>query len=165
MKDAEFHGNLSWHVFRLLGIEPKQITGGSNLTAIFTSKGPTVRIGQAHLANNISALEVETGGVVDLWAGNVDFYVVGAPLKDVRRFVAYVPIIDMVADLTDTLSRLHVKGHWTSSPDKLVSKQPLQDISEGTVNFFRSAMVGGKASMELLKGAGSLLGLNQDANK
>jgi hypothetical protein len=78
---------------------------------------------------------MEPGGKVDLKSGQLDFYVVAVPIKEIDDLIKRIPVADLFVNLKDRLSRLHVKGHWSEPAAKLITKEPLKDIKEGTIDF------------------------------
>ena len=49
------------------------------------------------LANRLSALDVERGGVVNLLNRGMDLYVVGAAMKSVKDILSSMPIVSLGA--------------------------------------------------------------------
>lgn len=157
--------DLGREVFVNMGIDANIIVGGSRLRGDFAMQGTRVRVDKARLANNVSALDVEPGGLVDLQKQTVDFYVVGAPLWQLRDLITALPVVGAFSKVADKITRVRVKGSWNDPPDKLVSKLPANDIGEGTLEFFRAAVTTAGAG-ELLKALGSLLpGLGGEADE
>jgi hypothetical protein len=118
--------------------------------------------------------------MVDLQTGAVDFYVVAAPFKDVSALLPSLPplgplgqltdellrTVDTFSTLTASLTRLHIKGHWSDPPEKLITKEPLEDLQAGTVEFIRQAIEsGGRLPAGTLKVFGGLLQANPPASQ
>jgi hypothetical protein len=140
--------------FESLAIDLGGLVGGMDLGSQFTVSGPLVQIRQARLVNNVSALDVEPGGTVNLESQQVDLHVVVAVLNDVKDLFAGLPIplLNVSATLAHKLSRVHVKGRWSDPPVKLIRKEPIKDIQESTVELLRGAVSGGgKLTGGLLK--------------
>ena len=127
------------HMFGAIGLSNYDPLQMSDAAAIFTISGPTVQIVQARLANRFGALEAEPEGTINMQTGHIDVYVVAVPLKSVQAVLKRVPVVNLFMNLRDKLTRLHIKGHWTDPPGKIITKEPLKDIKEGTINFLKEA--------------------------
>ncbi|MDD5458611.1 MAG: AsmA-like C-terminal domain-containing protein [Phycisphaerae bacterium] len=126
-------------IFKQVGLRAVSPTSFSDFRARFDFSGPLVTIDRARIANQLTAVEVEKGGKVNLKTKNIDMYIVGIPLKKAESILKNIPVVNLFMSLKDTLVRLRVKGKWDDSPEKLMSKQPVQDIAEGTLDFFKEA--------------------------
>ncbi|MFB0525314.1 MAG: hypothetical protein ACETVZ_07210, partial [Phycisphaerae bacterium] len=127
------------HMFRAIGLPNYNPLQMSDAAAIFTMSGPTVQIVRARLANRFGALEAEPEGTINMQTGHIDIYVVAVPLESVQAVLKRLPVVNLFMNLRDKLTRLHIKGHWTDPPGKIVTKEPLKDIKEGTINFLKEA--------------------------
>ena len=79
----------------------------------------------------------------------------GVPLKAVED-ILNLPIVNILSEpfrnLRNKLIRLRVRGDWSAPPGTLVTKQPVGDLAEGTVGFFKDvAKSGGKLGTGALK--------------
>lgn len=124
-------------IFRFIGLKGPDPLQTSDAAAIFTVSGPTVIIERARLAAVLGAIRAEPGGTVNLQTGNLDFYVVAVPLSQVEELLETLPVAQALVKLKSSLSRLHVKGHWSQPPAKLITKEPLEDIREATLVFLQ----------------------------
>ncbi|MFW5798114.1 MAG: hypothetical protein ACOCXX_00520 [Planctomycetota bacterium] len=130
--------------------------------AEYRTDGYLITLDDGRMANNLSAFKVEPGGTVDLDKRTVDLYVVGAMFSKVEGFLSDIPVANILADATKKLAenttRVHVKGHFDDPPSQLLTKQPLKDLAEGTVGFFKTAVEGGgKLGNDILKQGGRLI--------
>jgi hypothetical protein len=125
------------HLMGSIGVDAPEIDSDAAVT--FTMNGPVVKLAQAQLSNAISALETEPGGTVNVATKELDFYVVGVPIKQIRGVLLDLPVVDLFWRLKDKLTRLHIKGAWDEPPAKLVRKEPLKDLGAGTMGFMRQA--------------------------
>jgi hypothetical protein len=135
-------------IFGQMGLGQNEQLRQSDARVVFVFDGPWVTIQQGRLANPLSALDVQKDGTVNLMTHQLDFYVMGVPIKAVEG-VLKLPIIGTLSEpfrnLRDKLIRLHVKGNWGDPPNTLVRKEPVTDVTEGTVGFFKDvAKSGGK---------------------
>ncbi len=122
-------------LFKAIGIWEYQVGGMSDAEVVFTLSGPQMSIRRGHLSNRFSAIEAEPGGKIDLRSGQVDMLVVVMPLKNVDKLVGSIPVVNWFAHFKDKLIRLRLKGHWSDPAGKLISKQPIKDLTEATVGF------------------------------
>lgn len=117
----------------------------SDILLTFRSKGPTVTIYSARLANRRSAIVAEPGGTIDLKRERLDLHVVAAPISALRSALGNVsiPMIGQVLKGTstavETFSRVHVVGPWG---DPEFTKEAL-DLGEGTLAVFKGIVDGG----------------------
>ena len=70
----------------------------------------------------------------------MDFYVVAVPIKEVDDLIKRIPVAELFVNLKDKLSRLHVKGHWSEPAAKLITKELLKDLKEGTIDFLKGTV-------------------------
>jgi len=130
-------------VFRVIGLKYYDPLRMSDATAVFSMTGSTTTISRARIANRLVALEAESGGSINLQSGYIDVYVIAAPLEQLHTVLRNTPIVNLFIKLKDKLSRLHIKGYWTDSPAKIITKEPLKDIGEGTVDFMLGVVESG----------------------
>ncbi len=153
-------------LFKFVGLSRLEPLKTSDAEAQFSSTGAIVTIESGHVANRFAAVEFEPGGTVDLDAGQVDGYVVAAPLSNITGFIEKLPIINILSRLKDKLIRLRVKGHWSDPPGKLIKKEPIEDIKEGTVGFIKDvAEAGGQLGKGMIDGFAELLKKKQNGSK
>jgi hypothetical protein len=124
--------------------------GRFDVSAAFRHEGTLATIDSAHLAAPMLAIVIEPGGVIDMQSRQVDVYVVAGALDELDRFIGRLPVLNLAAGLTTALTRLHVAGPFDDRQQIRVTKQPLQDLSEGTIHFFGSVVEsGGQISRDL----------------
>lgn len=154
------------YVFGVLGLGDYNPLKMSDAECTFSTEGPTVTFKTAHIANGFGAVEVEPGGTVNLQTGYINMYVVGIPLRQIDVILKHVPVVGLFASLKDKLTRLHIKGHVSDPSQKLVTKEPLHDLKEGTVGFLTDVVkTGGQFSQEVLKKFGILQQNDKSKNK
>lgn len=148
-------------IFQFVGLSQFEPLKMSDAEAEFHNVGPLVIIENGHISNRFAAIEFEPGGKVDLQAKQVNGYVVAAPLSKITRGIERLPIINIFANLKDKLMRLHVKGHWSDPPNRLIKKEPIEDLAESTVDFIEDvAETGGQFGQEMIDMLGGLLKSN-----
>jgi hypothetical protein len=158
---AFFHDADLWRfpligeLFKSIGIWEYRLAGMSDAEIVFRLSGPEMTIERGHLSNRFSAIEAEPGGKINLQNQQIDLYVVAAPLKTIDRIAAGIPIVKWFASFKNKLIRLRLKGQWSEPATRLIKKQPLKDIKEGTIDFIASVVDGGGQFTEkLLSGFG-----------
>jgi hypothetical protein len=153
-------------LFRLMGLTQLDALQATDVEATFTMKGLVATVSQARLANPVAAIDVEPGGQVDIGTRHLDLYAIAAPIKQIQDFLGSIPLVSLVVRLKDKLTRVHIRGDWDAPPASLLSKQPLNDIGEGTVGFLRgAASTGGHFSKSLFKEFGDILERPDEKNK
>jgi hypothetical protein len=142
-------------LFKSIGIWDYRLLGMSDAEIVFRTSGPEMTIDRGHLSNRFSAIEAEPGGRINLRNEQIDLYVVAAPLKTIDRIAAGIPVVKWFASFKNKLIRLRLKGQWSEPATKLIKKQPLKDIKEGTIDFISSVVdSGGQFTEKLLTGFG-----------
>lgn len=144
------------HIFRTIGLSKLDPLMMSDAECTFLMSGPVATIGTAHIANRFAAIKVERGGIINLQTEQINIYVIAAPLKQIGDIIKNVPIVNIFANLKDKLTRLHVYGHWSDPPAKLITKEPIKDIKEATVGFLQDVIKsGGQITQEMRKRLGN----------
>lgn len=166
MDDADFRVlPVIPHIFWAVGLRNYDPLRMSDATAIFSMNGSTATIKRARLSNPFGAIEAEPNGTINLQTGDMDFYVVAAPLKEIHAVLRRIPIVNLFVNLKDKLSRLHVKGNWSTPPNKLIVKEPLKDIKEGTIDFLRGVVETGGQFTKAMRDTSRALFANSQKNK
>jgi hypothetical protein len=112
----------------------------SDLAALFAMNGAVTTFHRAVLTNALSAIEMEPGGRINLKTTHVDLYVVGVPLKLLRKFISAIPVIKLLIPLRDRLSRLHLVGSWSGPPTALIFKAPVKKLEQNTETFMKTTV-------------------------
>jgi hypothetical protein len=115
----------------------------SDAVVSFRMAGSEVVIEEAMVSNRLAALRAEAGGRVDLRSGQLDINVIAVPLKQVDELIRATPVLNIIGGLKDKLVRLKVRGHWSEPAGKLITKEPVQDVKDGTVGFLRDIVESG----------------------
>ncbi len=145
-------------LLRVMNVLPEGRSGVSDVNADLTLAGGVVTVQKGRLANPLSALAAEKGGTVDLRKGTIDGHVVVVPLKPLHDVLSKIPLVNLTVGFKDRLSRFRVQGPWTASPGKLVKPQPLENLAEGTGEFFKGvAKAGGQLGKGVVRGLGDVL--------
>ncbi len=153
-------------LFRLMGLTQLDALQATDVEATFTMKGLVATVSEARLANAVAAIDVEPGGQVDIGAHRLDLHAIAVPIKQIQDLLGAIPLVDQVVRLKDKLTRVRIHGDWNDSPASLISKQPLNDIAEGTIGFFRGvASTGGRLGQGLLKLFGDMFDEPEEAGE
>ncbi len=130
-------------IFNIAGL--KDINPGylSDVKIDYSIVDELVTIENGEIANSLAAVKVQQGGVVDLQKKYIDCYVIVLPLKNVSGVLNAIPVVNLFSRLSDDLTRLRVKGNWEEPPSKLISKQPVEDIGNATLEFFKNTAESG----------------------
>jgi hypothetical protein len=139
-------------VFDQFKINSRDPLSTSDLITLFAMKGPNTIFHQAILANSISAIEMEPGGKVNLQTSQIDLFVVGVPLKTLRKIISAIPLIKLIIPLRDKFSRIHMRGSWNDSASALIFKEPFKKVESDTQKVFTDvAKTGGQFSEDTVK--------------
>jgi len=130
-------------LLNFVGLSQLGALESTDVEATFTVKGPVVTLNKACVANAIAAIDVEPGGQVDIEKHYLDLYAIVAPVKLLHDVLASIPLVKLVVRLQDRLMRVRIRGDWDAAPTSLISKEPLKDIGEGTVDFLRGVVSSG----------------------
>lgn len=156
IKDMDVH--LVPIISQVLEVMNVKILGTSDAMVRFDNRGPALTLSDGSVANAVNAIKIEPGGRVNLKDRHVDLYAIWMPLKHVEGLLAKVPLANLLTDIKDKLIRVHVEGQWDQPASKLVSKEPVEDVSEAVGGFFKDvASTGGripKTMFDALKSIG-----------
>ena len=128
------------YLFAAIGLKEYDPLRASDAIASFSMIGPNVVIHNAQITNRWAAIKAETGAKINLQTGYIDGYVIAVPFKQIEGLLNRVPVVNLFVHLKDKLTRLRVRGHWSEPPARLITKEPIKDIKEGTVNFIKDAV-------------------------
>jgi hypothetical protein len=130
-------------LFANIGVLDESFGEMSDAAIKFKLSGTKLIIERGRLSSSFSAIVAEKGGTIDLRRGQLDMYVVAMPVRAIDKIIHETPVIDWFANFKDKLVRLRIKGQWSEPAKKLIHKQPLRDIGEGTVGFFTDVLESG----------------------
>jgi hypothetical protein len=154
LEDADF-GRMPVvsQMFRMIGMSDHEPLKLSDAEARFSIKKGLVEFERGYISNRLSALEIQSGGQINLVTNGIDVYVVGVMLKFVNSTLHKIPLIRRIASFKDKLVRLHVRGKMSKPA---ISKEPLRDISEEfTEIILEISTHGGNLADAVLKILGS----------
>jgi hypothetical protein len=121
----------------------------------FTAVASRIYLQKGEATTPLSAVMAEPGGTIDLRTRQVNLYLVGVPLRQLRDALSLLG--EPVVRLKDSLTRVHVKGRWDQPVSELVRKEPIEDLASTTVGFFQTVV----GAADSLRGNG--LGAVRDA--
>jgi hypothetical protein len=143
------------YIFKSVGLSKLDPLRMADVECKFSTAGPVVKIQSAHIANPYAAVVVEPGGTINLQTERIEMYVNAVPLRQIESIIKKLPVLDIVFNLKDKLTRFYIRGNWSDPPTKLITKRPIEDIKDGTVGFLRDVVKnGGHISQAMLKGFG-----------
>lgn len=114
--------------------------GICDIDARFENSGMLMTVQEGKIATPMLAVVVEPGGTIDLETRQVDVYVIAGLLNEIGGLIGEVPVLRLTGALTSKLARLRVTGPFDDRSEIRVSKQPLRDLSSGTVDFLSRAV-------------------------
>jgi hypothetical protein len=128
LEDADF-GKMPVvsQMFGMIGMADHKPLTLSDVEAGFSVDKGLLELDRGYISNQLSALEIQSGGEINLVTNELDVYVVGVMLKFVNSTLQKIPLIRRLASFKDKLVRLHVRGKMSKPA---ISKEPLRDISE-----------------------------------
>lgn len=126
---------LAKQLFTEMGLAFDEKSTPSDITCKFRAAGPRVTVMAGRIANALSAVVVERGGSIDLCTGELDLYIVGVPMKQLRGVLDILS--GPVMKLKDTITRVRLVGNWDLPAEQLVRKEPLRNLGAGTIGLFR----------------------------
>ena len=146
-------------IFKFMTIPSLDPMQSSDIAGVVRIEGDIATIDQARIANVLGAVHVEPGGTANIKSEELDLYAVAVPLNEITDFMKKLPVIGSFVDLKEKLTRVRIKGNWNDDPSSLISKQPLDDIQEGTIDFFKDiAKTPGQIGSDVLDKFRSILG-------
>lgn len=136
------------------GLRP-EAASDTDVDLAFENQGLLVTVNGGRVATPVFAIKPVPGGTVNLATQELDFHVIAASLDDIDGLMS-LPGLKMVAPLVGGIARLRVSGNYGSLEQIKVEKQPLEDLGEGAMEFFNSAVEAGgdlgRALFEPLRG-------------
>jgi len=131
-------------VLRRAGLGKPDVLSDSDVEVQFALRGAEVVLQRTRIQLRLAAVDVEPGGTVDLRSGQIDVVAVVVLFQKVRDLLRTIPLVSMVVDLTERLSRLHVEGTWDRPESLVITPAPLREIREGSKEFLTAAARGGR---------------------
>jgi hypothetical protein len=144
-------------LFSPLGLPAAEPVTLSDGLLDFTHSGSALRIDQARIFNSVAALIAEPEGTIRLDDGSLDLYVVATPVQALEDAVSRIPVIRAFNRAANTLVRLHVRGNWADPPDRLIRKEPLEDLQQGVGGLLEDLSRGGADLADRVRRAGQSL--------
>jgi hypothetical protein len=109
------------------------------------------------LANDWIAIEALPGVRLDLQTGDFDGYFFVAPIKQIHQVLHKIPVVRLFVDLKSNLVRLRVKGNHSDPSTIQVTKEPLRDVTKGTLEFVQGVAGTGGGFIKGLKDTPGIL--------
>ncbi|AQT68044.1 putative protein involved in outer membrane biogenesis [Anaerohalosphaera lusitana] len=127
-------------IFKTLGLGSFDPLASADVATQFTAEGPVLTFQKGQVGSSLAAVNMQEGGTINMQTKHMDFYVVGTVLGEVEDFFGKLPIAELFVEAKGKLTRLRVEGKWTDPPMELISKQPLEDVGEATLGFFKGVL-------------------------
>ena len=124
-------------IIRTVSLNGSKAQKKSNAIASFEIESLTATFQQARLANDWVAIDALPGGTLDLETGDIDGYVIVAPIKQISEGLHAIPVVNLFARFTDQLTSLRIKGNRSDVSNLKITKEPMRDVAKGTLDFFK----------------------------
>jgi len=132
-------------VLRRAGLGRLDVMRQSDVEAHFDLRGTVVDLRRTRLELSLAAVDVEPGATVDLWTGQIDAVAVAVLFEKVRDLLRSIPLVSLVVDVTERLSRFHIEGAWSEPESLVVTPAPLRGIQRASKKFLTAAARDGGA--------------------
>jgi len=119
----------------LLAISPDSIAHDhADVQAVFSLDGPVVTIHSGSVGYELIALDIEPGSTINLDTRELNGEVVVVVMKEVSHLLGMLPMMSILADMGDDLTRSRVTGPW-DAPEVLPI--PMGRLAGRTVQMIR----------------------------
>jgi len=143
-------------IFSNIGLTQPDVLKMSDAECTFSMAETIAIIESAHIGNRFAAIKAEPGGTINLKTKQINIYVKAVLLKQIDAIIKRIPIVNIIDNLKDKLTRLNIQGNWSDPPSKLIKKEPIKDIKEATVGFLQDVVnSGGQITQEMRKRFGN----------
>lgn len=138
-------------VLRRAGLGRLEVLSDSDVELRFRLHGTVASLEQGRIHLPLAAVDIEPGATLDLWDGQLDAVAVVVLFEKVRGVLKSIPVVGLVVDVTDRLSRLRVRGQWAKPESIEVTSVPLSEVKEGSRKFLAAAAKGGSRFARALR--------------
>ena len=145
-------------VLRRAGLGKPDVLSDSDVEIQFGLRGADVILQRTRIQLRLAAVDVEPGGRLNLRTGEMDLVAVVVLFEKVRDLLRSIPLVSVMVDLTERLSRLRVEGKWGEPESLVIAPAPLREVREGSKKFLTAAARGGRRVGKALWGGLSDLG-------
>ncbi|NLW85537.1 MAG: hypothetical protein GXY38_01550 [Planctomycetes bacterium] len=122
----------------VLRVRP-EATEKTDFDMVFSNKAGKITILNGRMATPVIALSIRPGGTANIQTHEIDAYVVAAVLDDIESLMN-APFLNLLVPFARGATQLHVTGSWDSRETIRVTKEPLRDMGEATLQFFRDVV-------------------------
>jgi hypothetical protein len=129
-------------LLRRAGLSGLDVLDNVDVESRFQGCGTLVTLQQTQLHLPMAAVDVEPGGTLNVWTGRLDVVAAVGLLQQIRGVLKSIPLVGLVVDLTDRLSRFRVEGNWDDPASIVITPAPRREIREGSKQFMTSAAKG-----------------------
>ncbi len=129
-------------LLRAMSLDPASAARDTDVALSFSHEREVLTILDGRIATPVVAIAPRPGGTVNLDTQAIDVYVVTAVLEDIEGIIR-LPFIELLSPLLQQVTQLHVTGYYGDAGELRITKEPLKDLGEGTIGFFRDAVLTG----------------------
>jgi hypothetical protein len=145
------------YIFSTIGLKDQHLTRMADGVCVFSINGRIITIQEAEATSEYGAIVAEPGGTIDLEKNWIDVYVIALQVRAIRELLNKIPFMSIITKPTDKLRRFRIEGNMSEPPNKLVKKQAIRDVTEGTVSFFKEVInAGGELTDKTVNSSRSL---------
>jgi len=137
-----YHVPVLEQLFQSLGMTPSK----GDAEASFDLVWPKATIHKGRLSSLILSIKADPGGTVNIKTGDINGSIVPMPTKQARMLIGNAGVFNPLAPLVGMVFRVHLDGHWSDPPQRLITKKPMHDLAkltDSTLDLFRSATITG----------------------
>jgi hypothetical protein len=145
-------------VLRRAGMGRLDVLSDSDVEAHFKVHGRMLALDGARIHLPLAAVDIEPGGTLDVLTGRMGLTAVVVVFENVRDLLKRIPLVGLVVDLTDRLSRFRVEGKWQDPRGLVVAAAPLSGVRKGSKDFLTDAARGtSRFGKSVFNGLGGML--------
>ncbi|MBE0535263.1 MAG: hypothetical protein IH624_06290 [Phycisphaerae bacterium] len=130
---------LNQKILQAMGFDTVDPLQASDVACTFSLSGPCATLAGARFVSAAGAIETQPGGIMNAETGEVDLHVIAAPAGVVGDATRQIPA---ALGPNEDMLRLHVKGFYWDPPSRLITRTPIGEVSEATMDFIRGAIGG-----------------------
>ena len=117
-------------------ISPQAITQDrSDVQAVFSLAGPVVTVHKGSIGGELISLDIEPDGTIDLHTHELNGVVVAVIMKDISRVLSILPMLGVLSDSVDDLTRSRVTGTWDAP---IIMPLPMGRLAGNMLGFVQA---------------------------
>ena len=135
-------------------VGPESHLEQTDLAMTFTLDGETLTVEQGKIGGVVLAVSIEPASTANILTGELDMTTTAATLADAHSLAEHLPIVGMLAGISDALTRATVTGTWR---EPVVTPTPMTSAEDPLLDFFGSVgRSGGRLDAGVLSTLGKL---------